>query len=100
MLKKLYKLRENIFYIMNIENTIQKKKSFLLSTVTTVMSESRIDVEVLEKRTMVVISRSRDVTSISLETFIDVSHVLTNKTGDIKKESISRKSISEKLEYL
>ena len=63
------------------------------------MSKSRIDVETLEKRTMIVISRSQDVINISLETFVDVFHVLTNKTGNIKKESVLRKSVFEKLEY-
>ena len=63
------------------------------------MSESHIDVEVLEKRTIVTISRSRNVTNISLETFVDAFHVLTNKIENIKKESISKKSIFEKLRY-
>ena len=58
MLRKLYKLRENIFYITNIENTVQKERSSLLSIVTIVMSKSRIDVETLKERTVVVMSRS------------------------------------------
>ena len=63
------------------------------------MSESHIDVEILKKRTVITISRSRDITNISLKTFIDVFYVLTNKIEDIEKESVSRKSILEKLEY-
>ena len=63
------------------------------------MSKSRIDVKVLKERTIVIISRLQDVTSIFLETFVDVFYVLINKTENIKKKSISRKSIFEKLEY-
>ena len=58
ILKELYKLRKNIFYITNIENTVQKKKNSFLSLITIVISKSRIDVEVLKERTMIVISRS------------------------------------------
>ena len=58
MLRKLYKSRENISCITNIENTVQKEKSSPLSVVTTVMSKSNIDVEILEERTVVVMSRS------------------------------------------
>ena len=64
-----------------------------------VISKSRINVEVLEKYTIIVISRSRDIINISLETSIDVSHVLINKIEDIEKESTLRESIFEKLEY-
>ena len=99
MLRKLYKLRKNIFCITNIENTVQKEKSSFLSVVTIVMSKLRIDVEIRKERTMVVMSRSRDVTSISLEISVDVSHVLTNKTGDIEKENVLRENVLEKLEY-
>ena len=63
------------------------------------MSKSRIDVEVLKERTVIIMSRSRDVTNISLETFVDVFYVLIDKTKNIEKENVSRKSIFEKLEY-
>ena len=63
------------------------------------MSKSRIDVEVLKERTVIVISRSRDITSIFLEAFVDVFYVLTNKIENIKKENVLRKNIFEKLEY-
>ena len=58
MLRKLYKLRKNISCITNIRNTVQKKKSFFLSIITIIISKSRIDVKVLEERTMIVMSRS------------------------------------------
>ena len=58
ILKKLYKLRENISCITNIQNTVQKERSFPLSVITIVMSKSRIDIEVLKERTMITISRS------------------------------------------
>ena len=63
------------------------------------MSKSRIDVEILEERTVIVISRSRDVIDISLETSIDIFYVLTNKIEDIEKENVLRESIFKKLEY-
>ena len=63
------------------------------------MSESRIDVEVLKKCTVIVISKSRDVINISLEISINVFYVFTNKIKDIKKESILKESILKKLEY-
>ena len=63
------------------------------------MSKLRIDVEVLEKRTIVVISRLRDIINIFLETSIDVFYVLINKIKNIKKENTLRKSIFEKLKY-
>ena len=99
ILKELYKLRENIFYITNIRNIVQRKKSSSLSTITIVMSELRIDVEVLEERAVVVMSRLRDVTDIFLESSIDVSHVLINKIEDIEKEDVLIESVLEKLEY-
>ena len=64
------------------------------------MSESRIDVKVLKERTIIVISRSRDIINISLEIFINVFHVLINKIEDIEKESISKENIFKKLKYL
>ena len=99
ILRKLYKLRKNIFCITNIKNTVQRERSFLLSVVIIVMSKSRIDVEVLKEYTMIVISRLRDVTSISLKTSVDIFYVFINKTRDIKKESVLRESIFEKLRY-
>ena len=48
---------------------------------------------------MIVMSRLRDVTNISLETFINVFYVFINKTKDIEKENILKESIFEKLEY-
>ena len=63
------------------------------------MSKSRIDVKVLKERTIVVMSRSRNVTNISLETSIDVFYVLINKIENIEKENVLRESIFEKLEY-
>ena len=44
-------------------------------------------------------SRSWDVTDISLETSVDVFYVLINKIENIEKKNISRKNIFEKLEY-
>ena len=66
---------------------------------TIVMLESRINVEILKERTMIVMSRSRDVTNISLKVFVDIFYVLTNKIEDIEKESVLRESVLEKLEY-
>ena len=63
------------------------------------MSKLRIDVKVLKERTMIVISRSRDVINISLETFVDVSYILTNKIKNIKKENVLKESIFKKLKY-
>ena len=63
------------------------------------MSKLRIDVETLEKRIVIVMSRPWDITDISLETSVDIFHVFINKTEDIKKESVLRESVPEKLEY-
>ena len=63
------------------------------------MSESRINVKVLKERTMIVMSKSRDITDIFLEVFVNVFHVLTNKIRDIEKEDILKKSVLKKLEY-
>ena len=70
-----------------------------MSVMTIIMSKLNIDVEVLKKRTIIVMSRLRDVTDISLETFINVFHVLINKIENIKKENILRENVLEKLEY-
>ena len=63
------------------------------------MSELNIDVEVLEERTLVIMSRLQDVTDISLEVSIDVFYVLINKIEDIEKENILRENVFKKLEY-
>ena len=63
------------------------------------MSKSRIDVKTLKERTMIVMSRSRNVINISLETSINVFYVFIDKIENIKKENISKESIFEKLKY-
>ena len=63
------------------------------------MSKSRIDVEVLKERTIVVMSRLRDVINISLETSVNIFYVLINKIKDIEKENVLKENVLEKLEY-
>ena len=63
------------------------------------MSKSRINVEVLEERTVIVMSRLQDVINIFLEISVNVFYVLIDKIVNIKKESTLKKSIFEKLEY-
>ena len=63
------------------------------------MSKSRIDVKTLKERTVIVMSRLRDITDISLKVFIDTFYVFTDKIKDIEKESVLKKNIFEKLEY-
>ena len=99
ILGELYKLQENIFYITNIKNTVQRERSSFLSIITIVMSKSRIDVKILEERTMVVILKSRNVISISLRTSIDVFYVFIDKIENIKKESTLRENVFKKLKY-
>ena len=63
------------------------------------MSELRIDVEILKKRTVIIMSILRDVTNISLEIYIDVFYVFINKTKNIKNKDVSKENIFEELEY-